>query len=90
MFRVGASYPHIFGVNSDIFKDEESETEAKTNSGHRVDLLLVGSPLFACKNHIQNPLFACYVCVYTPSPPHTHTHTYIKTLLYYDKLVGNS
>ncbi len=35
---------------SEVFKDDESKTEAKTNSGHQVRPLLVGSPLFTCKN----------------------------------------
>ncbi len=46
-----------FWVNSDIFKDDESEAEAKTNSGHRVCPLLVRSPLLACAEHTQSPLF---------------------------------
>ncbi len=45
--RADPDYPHHFMVNSWVFKDDESESDAKTNSRHRVCLLLVGSPLLA-------------------------------------------
>ncbi len=67
-------YPHNFGVNSWVFKDE-SETEAKTNIGHRVCLLLVRSPLLVCTEHAQCLLSACHVNT------HTHTHTPICNFL---------
>ncbi len=40
MLRVDSDYPHNFKVNSYIFKDGESETEAKTNSWDWVCRLL--------------------------------------------------
>ncbi len=33
MPRADSGYPRNFGINSWVFKDDESETEAKTNSG---------------------------------------------------------
>ncbi len=36
-----SGYPHNFLVNSWVFKDDESKSDAKTNSRHRVCLLLV-------------------------------------------------
>ncbi len=53
-----------------MFKDDESESDAKTNSRHQVCLLSVGSPLLAWRIHAQSPLLAH--CVHT----HTHTHTH--------------
>ncbi len=48
MRREDTGYSHYFGVNSEVFKDNDSETEAKTNSGHRVRPLSVRGPLFTC------------------------------------------
>ncbi len=59
--------PNNFRVDSVVFKDDESKTEAKTNSGHQVHLLLFRSPFVACTEHAQSPLFAHYT--------HTRTHT---------------
>ncbi len=53
--------PHNFRVGSQIFKDDESETGAKTNSRHRVCPLLIRSPLLACTEYAQSLLFAHYV-----------------------------
>ncbi len=58
MRRANSGYSHNFGVSSWVFKEDESETEAKTNGGHRVYLLLVGSTLLACTEHAQRPLLA--------------------------------
>ncbi len=49
MPRANTSDPYHLGVDSKVFEDDESETEAKTNSGLCVRLLSVRSPLFACK-----------------------------------------
>ncbi len=66
MPRADAGYPHNFEVSSEVFKDAESENEAKTNSRRRVCPLLVSSPLLACTEHAQSLLFAHYV-----NTPHT-------------------
>ncbi len=59
-------------VNSWVYKDDESESEAKTNSGPRVCPLLVEGPHFICVEHAQCPLFAhrvsTYISVYTYVP----------------------
>ncbi len=60
MRRADVDYPHNFWANSKVFKDDESETEAKTHNEHRVCLLLVGGSFFACKKHAQGLLFAYY------------------------------
>ncbi len=60
MPETDAGYPKNFGVDFEVFKDDESKTEAKTNSGHRVCPLLVRSLLLACTEHAQSPLFAHY------------------------------
>ncbi len=65
MLRADSGYPHIFMVNSWVFKDDESKSEAKTNSGPRVCPLLVEGPHFACVEHAQCPLLAYCVSVYT-------------------------
>ncbi len=62
---------HNFMVNSWVFKDDESETDAKSNSRHRVCLLLVGSPLLAWRVHAQSPPLA-HCATLTPSLTHTH------------------
>ncbi len=69
MPRAEPGYPHNFGVNSLVFKDDKYKTEAKTNSGHRVCQFLVRSPLLACIEHSQCPLLAYRVSI--------HSHTYI-------------
>ncbi len=56
MPRADTGYPYNFEVNSEVFKDDEFETEVKTNSGHQVCLLLL-----ACTEYAQGPLFAYYV-----------------------------
>ncbi len=63
-------------VNFWVFKDDESESEAKTNSGPRVYPLLVESPHFACVEHAQCPFLAHHVSTYTYTHTHTHTHTH--------------
>ncbi len=73
MPRADSSYPHnYFMVDSWVFKDDESESEAKTNSGPRVCPLLVESSHFRCAEHAQCPLLAHCVSI------HTHTHTSIR------------
>ncbi len=62
-----SGYHHNFMVNSWVFKDDESESDAKTNSRHRVCLLLVGSPLLAWRVLAQSSLLAH--CI------NTHVHT---------------
>ncbi len=62
MPRADLSYTHNFMVNSWVFKNDESESEAKTNSRNRVCLRL------AWRVHAQSPLLAH--CVNT----HTYTH----------------
>ncbi len=52
MPRVDPGYPHNFMVNSRVFKDDESETDAKIKSGHRV------CPLLARAVHAQSLLLA--------------------------------
>ncbi len=56
--RADSGYPHNFMVDSWVFKDDESESAAKTYSGPRVCPLLVKSPHFACVEHAQCPLLA--------------------------------
>ncbi len=73
MPRADAGYPHNFGVDSEVFKRDESETEAKTNRGYRVCLLLVGSPLLAWRVHAQTPLFTHYV--------HKHSHKILNIVI---------
>ncbi len=72
--RVDSGYPHNFMVDSWIFKDDESKSEAKTNSGPRVRSLLVESPHFVCVEHAQCPLLAHCVS--------THTHHKILHIQY--------
>ncbi len=66
MPRADASYPYHYRIDSMVFKDNESKTEVKTRSGHRVHPLLVGSLHSACKEHALSSLFAHYA----------HTHMY--------------
>ncbi len=56
--RADSGYLHNFMVNSWVFKDDESESEAKTNSGSWVCPLLVKGPHFACVEHAQCLLLA--------------------------------
>ncbi len=67
--RVDSGYPHNFMVDSWVFKDDESESEAP-----RVCPLLVESPHFACVEHAQCPLLAHCLSVHTHTHTHTHTH----------------
>ncbi len=71
MPRADSGYPHNFMVNSCVFKDDESESEVKTNSGPRVCPLLVKNPHFTCVEHAQCPLLAHCVS--------THTVVYFKS-----------
>ncbi len=68
MPRADSGSPRNFMVNSWVFKDYESESDAKTNSRHRVCLFWVGKPLLACRVRAQSPLLAHYVntcvCMY--------------------------
>ncbi len=61
MPRADSGYYHNFGVNSWIFKNDESETKAKTDSRYWVCPLLAGRPLLACTEHAQSPLLAHHV-----------------------------
>ncbi len=61
MPRAGAGYPYNFGVSSKIFKDDEFETEAETNSRHPVCPLFVRGSLLAHTELAHSPLFAHYV-----------------------------
>ncbi len=65
MPRADSGYPHNFIVNSWVFKDDEFESDAKTNSRHRMCLFLVGSPLLAWRVHAQSPLLAHSVNTHT-------------------------
>ncbi len=78
MSRENSDYLYNFGINSLVFKDDESKTEAKTNSGHRVCPLLVGSPILAYTEHAQRPLSAYCVSTYT----HTHTFHHGRTQIF--------
>ncbi len=73
--RADSGYPHNFIVNSWIFKDDESKSDAKTNSKHRVCLLLVGSPLLVWRVHARSPPLAHCVKTHAHTCAHTHTHT---------------
>ncbi len=78
-----SGYSHNFMANSWVFKDNESKSEAKTNSGPRVCPLLVEGPHFACAKYAQCPLLAHHVGVRTYTHKHknkhTHTHTHTHT-----------
>ncbi len=65
-------------VDSWVFNDDESESEAKTNSGPHVCLFLVKSPHFACVEHAQCPLLAH--CVSTSIQKGRSTFTHWKAL----------
>ncbi len=65
--RADSGYPHNFMVNSWVFKDDESESDDKINSRHRVCLLLVESPLLAWRVHAQSPLLAHCINTHTPT-----------------------
>ncbi len=67
MRRAEAGYPHNFQVDSGVLKDDESESEAKTDNGHWMCLLSVECPHLAWVEHTQRPLLAHYV--------NTRTHT---------------
>ncbi len=76
--KADSGYPHNFMVNSWVFKGDESESEVKTNSGHRMCPLLIEGPHFACVEHAQYPLLAHCVSIHT----HTHTHTHTIRIYY--------
>ncbi len=80
MPRADSGYPYNFMINSRVFKDDEFESDAKTNSRHRVCILLVGSPLLAWRVHAQSPPLAH--CV--------NTCTHARVLLLYLYLLVNS
>ncbi len=52
MLRADSGYPHNFMVNFWVFKDDQSESEVKTNSGPLVCVLLIEGPHFACVEHV--------------------------------------
>ncbi len=79
MRRADAGYTYHFGVDSEIAKDDESETGPKTNRGPRVHPLFASSLLFTCKEHVQSPLTTCKVS--TRMHTHIYIHTYIQTHL---------
>ncbi len=58
MPRADLGYPHNFMVDSWIFKDDESETDAKTKNRHQV------CPLLAWRVHAQSPLLAHFIYIY--------------------------
>ncbi len=62
--RIDSGHPHSFMVNFWVFKDDKSESDAKTNSGHRVCLLLVESPLLVWRVHAKSLLLAYCVSIY--------------------------
>ncbi len=72
MPRANSSYTHNFMVNFWVFKDDEPESEAKTNSGPQVCLLLVEGPHFVCVEHAQRPLLAHRVSTYARARTYTH------------------
>ncbi len=74
MPRADSGYPHNFMVNSWVLKDDESESEVKTNIGPRVCLLLVEGLHFTCVEHAQCPLLAHHVS--------KHTHTLGRKLIH--------
>ncbi len=74
--RVDWGYLHNFMVNPWVFKDDASETDAKTNSRHRVCPLLVGSPFVTWRVQAQSPLSAHYTHAHPSTHPTTHTHTH--------------
>ncbi len=51
MQRVEVSYTFHLTVDSMVFKDDKSETEAKTNSAPHVCALFIGDRLIECKVH---------------------------------------
>ncbi len=56
VLRADSGYPHNFMVTSRVFKNDESKSDAKTNSRHRVCLFLVGSMLLAWRVHAESAL----------------------------------
>ncbi len=81
--RVDSGYPHNFMVDSWVFKDDESESEAKTNRGSRVCPLLVESPHFACVEYAQ-----CLLLARARAHTHTHTHKGYSLLTYIPFVLG--
>ncbi len=97
MSRTHLGYPHNFMVNSWVFKNDESESDAKTNSRHRVCLLLVGSPLLAWRVHSQSLLLAHYVNTFpltsTCDKANRNEHVrcpFARNFLPFSKFPGNS
>ncbi len=76
--RADSGYPHNFMVDSWVFKDGESESVAKTNSGPRVCPLLVKSLHFACVEHAQFPLLEHCVSTHTRMRAHTRVYFSVK------------
>ncbi len=86
MPRADSCYPHNFMVNSWVFKDDVSESEAKTDSRHWVCLLLVGSPPWhgeymhkVCSWHIVSIhiMYSIQMHAHNPSSVTTlHTHQF--------------
>ncbi len=80
MPRVDSGYPHNFMIDSWVFEDDKSETDAKTNSRHRVCPLLVGSLLLAWRVNAKSPLLAWRVNAESALGTlrmHARTHTHI-------------
>ncbi len=68
MLRADSGCPHNFMVDSWVFKDDDSESEAKTNSGHRImSALGPKSTLRMCRTRTMSAIGALCKC--------THTHT---------------
>ncbi len=84
--RADLSYPHNFMVNSWVFKDDKSKSDAKTNSRHRVCLFLVGNPLLAWRVPAQSPLLAH--CFSACAHAHTHTHTHALSICNFLTKIG--
>ncbi len=92
MPRAVSGYSHNFMVNSWVFKDDESESEVKTNSGPRVCLLLVESPHFARVEHAQCLLLAHHVSTHTRTKVniklyHKHTYKFFKSRIHLTHLI---
>ncbi len=69
MPRADSGYPHNFMVNSWVFKDDESKSDAKTNSRYRVCPLLL--EVRSWHGEYMHRVRSWHI-VYT----HTHTHTH--------------
>ncbi len=71
MPRADSGYLHNFEVNSWVFKDDESKTEAKTNSGYRE------CPALDMYRTCTKFAFGM-LCKYMHMHAHTHTPPYMK------------